>query len=498
MRLFELLEALSQDQAKKYLKLWNEEWSDKIYEPIFGTKWRIYIPLESESADATSPTRDKIAQYLQSIGYSISSYRGNLAVDDRGRERKIGKLLSPELLKLYQEDPVRKGSTIDKNTTKYQIVISRHPYDIAGMSTDRGWKSCMTLTHTDRKTGEEVEAGCNQHIVEDDVKAGTLIAYLLAAADRNIENPKARMLIKPYYSASDGLLLSTKASQVYGDAPPLFKSTVDSWTDDANEKLEVEAGEYNLPDSLYNDYDDDEVEYDGEEYDTPGKISYAGSTSANEKHRKINTLRKLKPDNDPEENLKAVTEIVGPVTYNTYAMVNNKYNINLALYIPIPDEFIIQLLHDNPKSVIDAWRVYKNRSPAVRRAIIDRLQRVTPNRLQFYELDNSYYSLMTPSELVRHLSAMRAYYLNELYNADFPIPIEVFISVAEREPAIVRSIDFKENEIYQLMKHNPGLIGFYYQGSLSPEFAKKLVKLHPDNAEYVNELSKFINVNKNY
>ena len=67
------------------------------------------------------------------------------------------------------------------------IIISRHPYDIAGMSTGRGWRSCMHL-----------EDGQFNEYVPQTIAAGGLIAYLCNEDDKNIKNPKGRVLIKPF------------------------------------------------------------------------------------------------------------------------------------------------------------------------------------------------------------------------------------------------------------------------------------------------------------
>jgi hypothetical protein len=67
------------------------------------------------------------------------------------------------------------------------MVISKHPYDIGGMSTNRSWTSCMNL-----------RGGENSNYVPIDVRQGTIISYLIQRNDKNIQDPVSRILIKPY------------------------------------------------------------------------------------------------------------------------------------------------------------------------------------------------------------------------------------------------------------------------------------------------------------
>lgn len=116
-------------------------------------------------------------------------------VGDKERELNIGKVLTKaaknnprakELLDKFSNDPLRLTSNLD--TKKLMIVLSNHSYDIAGMSTDRRWTSCMNLL-----------SGSNARWVKEDIKWGTVVAYLIEENDKNIENPLGRILIKPYF-----------------------------------------------------------------------------------------------------------------------------------------------------------------------------------------------------------------------------------------------------------------------------------------------------------
>jgi hypothetical protein len=110
---------------------------------------------------------------------------------------KIGKLLVKENLEwagapainLFNSDPARLGKDIEEKSMSGDlcIIISDHAYDIAGMSYDRSWTSCMNIADGDCK-----------EMVECDIHHGTLVAYLCGTDDTNINRPYARFLIKPY------------------------------------------------------------------------------------------------------------------------------------------------------------------------------------------------------------------------------------------------------------------------------------------------------------
>jgi hypothetical protein len=110
---------------------------------------------------------------------------------------KIGKILVKEDVKwngapainLFNSDPARLGKDIEEKSMSGDlcIIISDHAYDIAGMSYDRSWTSCMNIADGDCK-----------EMVECDIHHGTLVAYLCGTDDTNINRPYARFLIKPY------------------------------------------------------------------------------------------------------------------------------------------------------------------------------------------------------------------------------------------------------------------------------------------------------------
>ena len=144
-----------------------------------------------------------------------------------------------ELIKQYSEIPEVQELRNSKPKT-YYIVFSKHAYDIAGMSTDRGWTSCMNLY-----------TGSNQRYVCFDVVEGTMVAYLVREDDLNIKNPTARIAIKPYVNIDnpDDVLYEPEG-KVYGTAPADFAKQVNELITAAQPS---KKGTFSLVDTLYCD-----------------------------------------------------------------------------------------------------------------------------------------------------------------------------------------------------------------------------------------------------
>lgn len=153
---------------------------------------RVSIPVGAGSSD--SPVKAKIDAHLGSFGYKIKDYKKGLASKDNGRDIKIGKLLNKgdtrheELQKSFGSDPARADQGI--NNSDHHVVISRHPHDVAGMSScDRPWRSCLNF-----------KDGIERHHLYHDVKEGTMVAYLAHKDDKIAKNPLGRVAIRPHIS----------------------------------------------------------------------------------------------------------------------------------------------------------------------------------------------------------------------------------------------------------------------------------------------------------
>ena len=140
------LSSIELSVAKPMIKGWDKN----RYEDLFTrfthskNKYRIYLPLGDAHKHKRIVIPDAIQESLLEHGYIVDDYYAGIAVkkDNLKKKIKIGKLLqTQESKKLYDNDPQRASV----KHTKLWVVISRHPYDLLGMSFNRGWTSCMNI-----------------------------------------------------------------------------------------------------------------------------------------------------------------------------------------------------------------------------------------------------------------------------------------------------------------------------------------------------------------
>lgn len=233
-----LQEALKPSQYRAVVKGWNKEryadiFKDEAYEHD-KNGYRVFIPIQKQSRNvqpiSAPPELEKV---LADAGYEVQDYVAGLAYNaEKKQSIKIGKILAKlkrdDLLQRFNNDSRREGT---KN--KYIVVISRHPYDIAGMSTDRGWTSCMNLT-----------SGVNRKYVPLDVKHGSVVAYVTTTDDKNLTNPTGRVLIKPFYNmySSDKQVYFGVEDRIYGTNVEGFLGAVMDWVNMANTKYHGLSG----------------------------------------------------------------------------------------------------------------------------------------------------------------------------------------------------------------------------------------------------------------
>lgn len=244
------LSALRPSQYRKYVKGWDKGRYAEAFNKASGDKdrnaYRIYIPINRPKIEPLDVPED-ISRAVEEQGYVIEDYRAGIATDKTGKRRmRIGRLLGKhkELQKKFNEDKLRAASK-----QEHVICISRHPYDVAGMSTDRGWTSCMNLVD-----------GSNKHYVFSDVKYGGLIAYLIEKKDIDLKRPVARVLIKPFHNTENGGTIMV-ADGVYGTNVKGFVKTVQDWLDLHINHRHI-AGLYKLDDNAYDDGKDVHVKFD--------------------------------------------------------------------------------------------------------------------------------------------------------------------------------------------------------------------------------------------
>lgn len=162
------------------------------------------MPVSQVDKSRENEIRDHLGQH----GYTIHDYVGDHITDKHGRTTSIGKALNKTKKdpNLYASDPrVRARDSGEISGDTHEIVVSRHPYHVAGMSSGRNWNSCMTLPGDDRN-----QYGGQYHgKVRHDLEKGTLIAYLTkkGTVKPNTELDKdealSRILLKRHDSADD-------------------------------------------------------------------------------------------------------------------------------------------------------------------------------------------------------------------------------------------------------------------------------------------------------
>ena len=224
IKLFE--EFIKYSDYKKWKDYYNKpfydlmgEWFKKISSNHNKNYTRIYYDLKVAQPDEIKPPQEFV-DFMKWYGYPFDFYEGT-CIDKDGRTIRIGKLLTKlnelDLLKIYNDSK----SNVMKNYDNLQVVISRHPYDIIGMSTNRGWKTCVDLN--DKRYG-----GKYIYRIEELLKEGCLIAYLIRKDDRNIRNPISRCLINSTKSQNSYFL--SIDSHIYGFELKEFRYFLKKWT----------------------------------------------------------------------------------------------------------------------------------------------------------------------------------------------------------------------------------------------------------------------------
>lgn len=249
-----LSEALPPSVAKEYTSIKRNKSIQQRLDSIFTklTKLegastskrgdRVYFPFSTSDGMVTheSPVKKEVEAALQGTDFKLKDYKLGVVVDKYGRETKLGKALAKvgktDLVNKFNSDKTRESA----KKTDFIIVFSKHPYDIAGMSTDRGWTSCMDLYD-----------GVYKKHVQWDVKEGSFICYLTKPEDTNLNKPTGRVLVKPYINIKDmNDVIYSPEQRVYGTAPDQFLSTVNNVLSDIQGER---VGKFKLSQKLYCD-----------------------------------------------------------------------------------------------------------------------------------------------------------------------------------------------------------------------------------------------------
>lgn len=246
---------------RSFLHFINEELTDKQKATVnsYGTgeaaekisqhvipkgQHKVVIPLEDKQDIKITTAPPMLQKHLDKHGYDVEDYiKGIVRNRSNGMTIKLGKVLaktdpSGDFLHEFNHDPNRSAT---RSHSGFQVVISRHPHDVAGMSTDRGWTSCMDMYN-----------GINTHYLKHDIQHGTHVAYLTHAGDDDIKNPIARIALKPWQTAGkDPHTILLPENKTYGTSNEAFNYTVKNW---AEENFPPRIGEeYEKNPKVYND-----------------------------------------------------------------------------------------------------------------------------------------------------------------------------------------------------------------------------------------------------
>lgn len=257
------LAAVPLRDVRPYMKGWNRNNKTvkllRKFMPRYNKKgYRAYFSLDKAAAvepkQRISPPMALIAA-MQTLGYGITDYLANrcIKVSDptSKNEFKITSVIAKAkslnetqrqfYLNLINNDERRQA----QKQGKRMLVVSCHPYDIIGMSTGRGWTSCMNI-----------HDGSNSHYVARDLAFGVMVVYAIDADDPNIQHPICRCLIKPFKSKS-GNILYHRETRVYGTKVPGFDTVLDKFLRVLNKKAPPDY--YEQIEHLYKDGADTSV-----------------------------------------------------------------------------------------------------------------------------------------------------------------------------------------------------------------------------------------------
>ena len=210
-----LLELTDKEKLKA-----DELCSKRIYTdfgPIFKEQRTIIKLQDTQIKDIIPP--EEIIDYLDSLGYVITDYRMGKCVkkgvtgespeeSDRRLKHEIkigGMIKSVEMKKTFDQ---RLSESTLKNNSRI-LIISHHPYDIAGMSTDKDWTSCMNV-----RDGFAKETPWRQ------IEYGGMVCYLMNESDWTRDNDDinkalARIAIKRLISDNSAFMFHLE-NKIYG------------------------------------------------------------------------------------------------------------------------------------------------------------------------------------------------------------------------------------------------------------------------------------------
>jgi hypothetical protein len=250
----------------------------------FGGKFRKVIGRIEPNIErdlVEHPLYNKLEKLFVDNKYILTkeSYIKGYVTKDK-QQFKIGKLLQKwssqqqndifknyvlELLESFRDDPLRQT-----NRKPYLVVVSKHPYDVLGASTDRNWVSCINLggaiNYEKEKTEEEKRKQMNADRLVESLHQPMLVSYMVDPDDVNaqgkvmIQRPLSRILIYPFKSEKGNIYNWSMGNNDYGLKSSEFVDIVREWVEELNIARPIEDGIFKqIEDVFYDDYDENMV-----------------------------------------------------------------------------------------------------------------------------------------------------------------------------------------------------------------------------------------------
>ena len=253
--------ASSYDEIKQKIEQEAKK-NPKPFSYLFSSSDRIYLPFKKNDKINLSEEDEKVIRVLQQYEFKDIDYVSGYTTSPSGRIFKINTALSSienKLIKQEQNEEKKEkisnffsllsktfmnsNARVASKHKQLDVVISQDPFDVANMSTDRGWTSCMNLKK--KQTGN-VSAEDN---ILCEVASGGLVAYLIEPNDKEIKNPIARIWIRRFIN-SDGESYAVPEDQTYPTGFVDFYDFVNNWL---KEKQVPIAGELELSGAEHSD-----------------------------------------------------------------------------------------------------------------------------------------------------------------------------------------------------------------------------------------------------
>lgn len=165
---------------------------------------RIVLPLINTSHQ----TKTDVETHLHSNGFHSVDYASGTAKDSYNRSVSIGKALNKtgaekELVDRFATH--QKTYAKQPETSNLQVVISRHPHDVIGMSQGTQWGLRPDEEHS---TKEKHIQSCmrfdtthHDKYMPSELTSGTHVAWLTKVGDNEAKEPISRITLRPYSEA---------------------------------------------------------------------------------------------------------------------------------------------------------------------------------------------------------------------------------------------------------------------------------------------------------